>query len=81
MAGYDIETFEYQIGKLRLEPGDILVVKASGRLEEYISNVGVKWLEILLPPGTKLMLIDQNTDLQILTAAEIEAKTKTVMGG
>ncbi len=67
------EDFEYRIGKLSLEPDDILVVKLTSSIPyDAMGRLGERLREML--PSRKVLVLDPNVDLSVLTAAEIAAK-------
>ena len=69
-----MSTSEFEVARLRVEPGDVVVVKVhavispevAGRLREQISTQ--------LPPKTPMIVIDKNVDLMVITKAEIEKR-------
>ncbi len=67
-----IDTFD--IAKLRLESGDVLVVRMKPVPMDVIERVRES-LHPVLPPGTKVLIIDHETELSVLTRAEIDART------
>lgn len=69
-----MDDLEFRIAKVRISPGDILVVKAKGKLSvESCRRIHDKASE-KLPPDVKVIVIDTDVDLAILTRAEIEAR-------
>jgi leucyl aminopeptidase (aminopeptidase T) len=67
----DIVTIE--IAKLLLQPGDVLVVRVpivthvlAERIHESMRNS--------LPPGVRVLVVDRDVELSVLTRAEIEAR-------
>lgn len=69
-----MSTSEFEVARLRVEPGDVVVVKVhavisgdvAGRIKDQISSQ--------LPPKTPMILIDKNVDLMVLTRADIEKR-------
>jgi hypothetical protein len=69
-----IDDIEFKIARLDLRPGDILVVKCetkvtpemARRMQEVITQVA---------RGNRALILEKGTDLSILTAAEIEARS------
>lgn len=57
---------EYQIARLSLEPGDILVVKTDRPKPGH-------WQDFL-PHGVRVLFIPNDMELSVLTKAEIEAR-------
>lgn len=66
---------EFQIAKLRLAPGDVLVVRARGCISSAQARALHGALVPQLPPGTKAIVIDDGIDLSVMTRSEIEART------
>jgi hypothetical protein len=64
-----------EIRKLELGPGDVLVVRArevlSAAAAEHIKGM----VEPLVPDGVKVLVIDRQIDLSMLTRAENDART------
>jgi len=63
------DDWQFQIAKLRLEPGDILVIK-SDRAPQH------DWWIPLNMKGVRILYISTDVELSVLTRAEIEAKAK-----
>jgi hypothetical protein len=74
-----IEPVRVEIARLRLEPGDVLVVRVQnlpidpGPVVERFGNT----LKQCCPEGVKVLIIDGNIDLSILTKSEIERRLIT----
>lgn len=68
------DDLEYRIAKLKLESGDILILKfdvvltkeQAARIREDVKHIA---------PGTKALILDHHAELSVLTRAEIEART------
>lgn len=65
---------EFEIAKLRLQAGDVLVVRMAPITHETADAVRES-LRPILPAGIKVLIIDNNTELSVLTQAEIEARS------
>lgn len=65
---------EFDIAKLRLQAGDVLVVRMAPITHETADAVRES-LQPVLPPGIKVLIIDHDTELSVLTQAEIEARS------
>lgn len=63
-----------EIAKLKLEPGDIVVV----RTKEFLSHEQSRYLhdkiKSVLPPGYRCVLLTGGLELSVLTKAEIERR-------
>jgi hypothetical protein len=69
-----ITDLEYGIGRLRLEPGDVLVIKIAGGIStELVARFRAEAKHVL-GEDTKVLVLGDRVDLSILTKAEIEAK-------
>lgn len=66
-----ITDFEYRVGRLNMQSGDVLVIKVNERLCREVGERVRKFFQQYLPPETKLMVIDRDVDLSILTGAEL----------
>ena len=64
MAEYEIIKFE--IAKLELAPGDILVVKMSDLASFEMNRLGTVLSEIV-PNGVRVLIVDDKTELSVLT--------------
>lgn len=69
------DDLEYRIGKLRLEPGDVLVVKVNERLTHEAAYRVRRQMETFVVGSNKILVIDPSCDLSVLTAAEIASRT------
>ena len=65
---------EFDIAKLHLGPDDILVCRAKGTLSPQVASA-IRDQLLNVAPKQKVMVIDSNLELSILTRAEIEART------
>lgn len=65
---------EFDIAKLRLQAGDVLVVRMQPIPHDVAERVRES-LAPVLPPGIKVLIIDHDTELSVLTQAEIEARS------
>lgn len=68
------ELVEFQIAKLKVESGDLLVLKFNGRMTDEIAMKIKAIAKANLPDGVKTMVIDQSLDLSVLTFEEIESR-------
>jgi hypothetical protein len=65
---------EYQIARLQLRPGDVLVLK----IAQYLPMEAMKRIKDdldRLVPGIPAMVLDPNVDLSVLTREEIEQRS------
>ncbi len=65
----------FEIGKLQLRDGDVLVVKTDRPLSTDATDRVRKHLKGLLPRDVTIMIIDRGVELSVLTKAEIEERT------
>ncbi len=64
-----------EIAKLDLGLGDVLVVRIRERIVSAEAAHRIKQsVEEIVPPGARVMVIDRDIDLSVLTKAEIEAR-------
>jgi hypothetical protein len=64
----------FEIGKLQLKDGDVLVVKTDRPMSHDATERARKHLKSLLPRDVTIMIIDQGVDLSVLTRTEIEER-------
>lgn len=64
----------FEIGKLQLKDGDVLVVKTDRPMSHDATERVRKHLKSLLPRDVTIMIIDQGVDLSVLTRTEIEER-------
>jgi hypothetical protein len=64
----------FEIAKLQLTPGDVLVVKTDRPMSQDATERTRKHLTGILPQGVKTMIIDRGVDLSILTKTEIDER-------
>lgn len=62
---------EYRIGRLRLGPGDTLVVKLNHRIDPPMAVRLRAELATQVPEGIKILVVDPSLDLSVLTKDEI----------
>ena len=70
---------EYRIGKLELRPGDVVVVKVDRRhlTPEVAQRLHAAVRTALSDDErNKVLILDAEVELSVLTKAEIEARTK-----
>lgn len=73
------ESWKYRIEKLRMKTGDVLVVSVPpDQLEPRILKPFDATIRRLLPAGTKVLFIDTDIDLTVLTMGEIEEQATPV---
>lgn len=66
---------EFQIAKLTLAPGDVLVIRSDRPLDrEQVMRIN-EHMRKLVPHDNKVMVIDKTFELSVLTRAEIEARS------
>ena len=64
----DLQAVNVEITTIKLEPGDVLVVKVVDRhLTKEVADRFRAHLQEYLPAGTKVLLIDGNVELSKLT--------------
>jgi predicted peroxiredoxin len=63
---------EVEIAKLRLDAGDVLVVKMKGRLPQEAAQRIHETMARVVPAGVKCLVVDPSLDLAVMTRAEIE---------
>lgn len=62
---------EFQIAKMRLAPGDVLVIRLDRPVPgEIVARFRDETMQ-RLPAGVKLLIIDRSIDLSILTKADV----------
>ncbi len=64
-----------QLSKLSLVAGDILVVKARGKLSAPAAARYRKAARLEVPEGVGVLVVDDSVRVAALTSAEIEART------
>lgn len=67
----DMQTLRVEIAKLRLSPGDVLVVSADGEITVETARHIKQGLEPLLPDGVKAIVLPDGLKLSVLTQAKI----------
>lgn len=72
-----MDDWEYKVGKLHLEPGDILVLKINTRMinEAHMERIRENAKMLFGDHANKIMVLDENVDISVLTRAEIEKLT------
>lgn len=73
----NIDDLEYRVGKLHLEPDDILVVKINTKMIDlvHIERIRENAKLVFGDRATKILVLDSNIDISVLTRAEIEERT------
>lgn len=61
----------FEIGKLQLRDGDVLVVKTDRPMSHDATERTRKHLKGLLPQGVTIMIIDRGVELSVLSKTEI----------
>ncbi len=64
----------FEIGKLQLKAGDVLVVKTDRPMSQDATDRTRKHLAGLLPQDVKCLIIDRGVNLSILSKSEIEER-------
>lgn len=64
----------FEIAKLQLKPGDVLVVKTDRPMSNEATDRTRKHLAGLLPQGVTTMIIDRGVNLSVLTRDEIQGR-------
>lgn len=62
----------FEIGKLQLRDGDVLVIKTDRPMSHDATERVRKHLKGLLPRDVTIMIIDRGVELSVLTKAEID---------
>lgn len=71
-----IVDLRFEIAKLKLEPGDVLVVRLKDRVTaDTVAKFRYDLKQVT--GGHKCMILDNGTDLAVLAVAQIKAKTET----
>jgi hypothetical protein len=70
------DDFEFRITKLKLEAGDVLVVKVDHILSEEQAQYLSDKVARIFGPQFKVLVIGKDVELSVLTMAEIEARTQ-----
>jgi protein involved in polysaccharide export with SLBB domain len=66
---------EYRIAKLRLEPGDVLIVKVDQHLTLEMTIGAAQAMKDIVGQDVPVMVIDRDIDVSLLTKAEIAERT------
>jgi hypothetical protein len=66
---------EFDIAKLRLAPGDVLVVRCKYPLTTDTVRRVHSHVTAFLPPDVRTMIIPQEVELSVLTKADIDVMT------
>lgn len=64
----------FEIAALRLQPGDVLVVKTDRPVSADAAERIRKHLKSILPQGVSTLVINPDIQLSVLSRSEIEAK-------
>lgn len=64
----------FEIGKLQLKDGDVLVVKTDRPMSHDVTEKVRKHLKGLLPRDVTIMIIDRGVELSVLTKTEIDQR-------
>lgn len=64
----------FEIGKLQLAQGDVLVVRTDRPISQDATDRIRKHLAGLLPQGVTTLIIDRGVELSVLTKTEIEER-------
>jgi hypothetical protein len=65
---------EFQIARMAIAPGDVLVVKIDGHISMERLEKAREHIAASLPPGVLVLVIDRQVELSVLTRTEIEAR-------
>lgn len=71
-----MSTSEFEVARLRVEPGDVVVVKVHAVISDEVARRLRDQISTQLPPKTPMIVIDKNVDLMVLTKADIEQGVK-----
>lgn len=69
-----INTLSVEIAKLSLRSGDVLVVKCSDYLSDEAYKRVRRTLEDSLQEGIKILVLEKNMSLAVLTREDIESR-------
>lgn len=64
----------FEIGKLQLRDGDVLVVKTDRPMSHDVTERVRKHLKGLLPRDVTIMIIDRGVEVSVLTKSEIDQR-------
>jgi hypothetical protein len=65
---------EFQIAKLQLRAGDVLIVKVANLLSVEAAQRLHSHIDSVVPAGVKVLVVGSDIDLSMLTAEEIQAR-------
>jgi hypothetical protein len=65
------EPLEYQIARLSLAPGDVLVLKSNKRLQPELLNNFKKTLDNMIPKDCKSIILGPEFDLSVITRKDL----------
>lgn len=68
-----MENLEFRIAKLSLDPGDVLVVKVDKIITAEVAAM-IKKQVFEATGNRRVLVLDKNIDLAVLTSSEIEAR-------
>lgn len=68
---------EYQIARLALKSGDVLVVKVDHTLNAEIGGRIREHFETVLGNKNKVLIIDNSIDLSVLSEAQMKPQSET----
>jgi hypothetical protein len=74
MAKKPAKDFEYQIARLNLMPGDILVVKLKTPCTQTVYMAIAQSLRRIIGPNPRFLILDHTLDIAVLTREQIEAQ-------
>lgn len=66
---------EYTLRRLKMEPNDVLVVRCTKSISNEASRRLHKAARNILGENAKVLVVDPELDISILTAAEIETRS------
>lgn len=68
---------EYRIAKLVLKAGDVLVAKYDGFVSHEMLKRAMAELRGGAPDGVKIIMVDKQIDISVLTFEEIQSRVRT----
>ncbi len=74
------EDVEFQIARLELRPGDVLVARAMRPMTSEASQRIKAALERALPIGTKVLVIDAGLDLSVASKSDAKRLANSANG-
>src|SRR3954463_10114530 len=73
-SGDKVMIEEFEIAKLSLSPGDVLVIKTKFALTQDLGRRIHDHVMKILQPGVRALVLPPDTDLSVLTKADIDTR-------